>query len=69
MGGGRYDGLVRRFTGQELPATGISIGVDRLLAVQEALRSGREPAQGPVVVTIMDRDRLGDYQETHRWRS
>ena len=31
-GGGRYDDLVKRFTGQEVPATGISIGVDRLLA-------------------------------------
>ncbi|NOD97968.1 histidine--tRNA ligase [Ruegeria sp. HKCCD6228] len=61
-GGGRYDDLVKRFTGQEMPATGISIGVDRLLA---ALREkGRISAQatGPVVVTVMDRDRMADYQ-------
>ncbi|UUV08252.1 histidine--tRNA ligase [Ruegeria sp. YS9] len=61
-GGGRYDDLVKRFTGQEVPATGISIGVDRLLA---ALREkGRVTAQatGPVVVTVMDRDRMADYQ-------
>lgn len=61
-GGGRYDDLVKRFTGQEVPATGISIGVDRLLA---ALREkGRIKAieQGPVVVTVMDRDRMADYQ-------
>jgi len=61
-GGGRYDGLVKRFTGQEVPATGVSIGVDRLLA---ALREkGRISAQakGPVVVTVMDRDRMADYQ-------
>lgn len=61
-GGGRYDDLVKRFTGQEVPATGISIGVDRLLA---ALREkGRMQAQatGPVVVTVMDRDRMADYQ-------
>ncbi|MEM7091044.1 MAG: ATP phosphoribosyltransferase regulatory subunit, partial [Pseudomonadota bacterium] len=61
-GGGRYDDLVKRFTGQEVPATGISIGVDRLLA---ALREkGRMAAQatGPVVVTVMDRDRMADYQ-------
>ncbi len=31
-GGGRYDDLVKRFTGQAVPATGVSIGVDRLLA-------------------------------------
>ncbi|MDX2485102.1 MAG: histidine--tRNA ligase [Pseudodonghicola sp.] len=61
-GGGRYDDLVKRFTGQSVPATGISIGVDRLLA---ALREkGRVTAQdqGPVVVTVMDRDRMADYQ-------
>ncbi|WP_171136724.1 MULTISPECIES: histidine--tRNA ligase [unclassified Ruegeria] len=61
-GGGRYDDLVKRFTGQEVPATGISIGVDRLLA---ALREkGRISAQakGPVVMTVMDRDRMADYQ-------
>lgn len=59
-GGGRYDGLVRRFTGQEVPACGGSIGVDRLLA---ALRTRREgaAAHGPVVVTVMDRDRMADY--------
>ncbi len=61
-GGGRYDDLVKRFTGQAVPATGVSIGVDRLLA---ALREkGRITAheQGPVVVTVMDRDRMADYQ-------
>ncbi|MFK7875666.1 MAG: histidine--tRNA ligase [Paracoccaceae bacterium] len=61
-GGGRYDDLVKRFTGQEVPATGVSIGVDRLLA---ALRmKGQIEAQvaGPVVVTVMDRDRMADYQ-------
>ncbi|SHG86766.1 histidine--tRNA ligase [Marivita hallyeonensis] len=61
-GGGRYDDLVKRFTGQSVPATGISIGVDRLLAaLREKGRIGSE-AQGPVVVTVMDRDRMGDYQ-------
>ena len=61
-GGGRYDDLVKRFTGQAVPATGVSIGVDRLLA---ALREkGRITAQerGPVVVTVMDRDRMPEYQ-------
>jgi histidyl-tRNA synthetase len=60
-GGGRYDGLVERFTGQKVPATGVSIGVDRLLAALRAkgLMGGTE--QGPVVVTVMDRDRMADY--------
>lgn len=60
-GGGRYDDLVKRFTGQAVPATGVSIGVDRLLAALHAKgRVGGEVA-GPVVVTVMDRDRMGDY--------
>ena len=61
-GGGRYDGLVKRFTGQEVPAVGVSIGVDRLLAALRA--KGRLATQptGPVVVTVMDRDRMADYQ-------
>jgi len=60
-GGGRYDGLVKRFTGQDVPATGVSIGVDRLLAALRAKgRLGGE-AEGPVVVTVMDRDRMADY--------
>ena len=61
-GGGRYDDLVKRFTGQAVPATGISIGVDRLLAaLREKGRAG-QPAPGPVVVTVMDRTRMSDYQ-------
>ncbi|MBF9049098.1 histidine--tRNA ligase [Roseobacter sp. HKCCD9010] len=61
-GGGRYDDLVKRFTGQEVPATGISIGVDRLLAALRAKGRIGGAAQGPVIVTVMDRDRMGDYQ-------
>lgn len=61
-GGGRYDDLVKRFTGQAVPATGVSIGVDRLLAaLREKGRIG-STVQGPVVVTVMDRERMADYQ-------
>ncbi|WP_306047074.1 histidine--tRNA ligase [Nioella sp. MMSF_3534] len=61
-GGGRYDDLVKRFTGQAVPATGVSIGVDRLLAaLREKGRIGGT-MQGPVVVTVMDRDRMAEYQ-------
>ncbi|MEP2654608.1 MAG: histidine--tRNA ligase [Sedimentitalea sp.] len=61
-GGGRYDDLVKRFTGQEVPATGISIGVDRLLAALHAKGRVTTDTTGPVVVTVMDRDRMADYQ-------
>ncbi|CAE7866536.1 hisS [Symbiodinium microadriaticum] len=60
--GGRYDGLVRRFTGQDVPATGISIGIDRLMAAVEARKLLQGNWQAPVVVTVMDRDNLSDYQ-------
>ena len=61
-GGGRYDDLVKRFTGQEVPATGVSIGVDRLLAALREKGRMESHAKGPVIVTVMDRDRMGDYQ-------
>ncbi|WBU62946.1 histidine--tRNA ligase [Paracoccus aerodenitrificans] len=60
-GGGRYDGLVERFTGQKVPATGVSIGVDRLFAALRAKGLAGAETRGPVVVTVMDRDRMADY--------
>ncbi|NEY90804.1 histidine--tRNA ligase [Tabrizicola oligotrophica] len=60
-GGGRYDDLVKRFTGQAVPATGVSIGVDRLLAALRAKGRVGGASAGPVVVTVMDRDRMADY--------
>jgi histidyl-tRNA synthetase len=62
-GGGRYDGLVSRFMGQPVPATGFSIGVSRLQAALTALgKLGGTPAPGPVVVTVFERERIADYQ-------
>ena len=61
-GGGRYDDLVKRFTGQSVPATGVSIGVDRLLAALRAKGRLSSAGQGPIVVTVMDRDKMSAYQ-------
>ena len=62
-GGGRYDDLVARFTGQQVPATGFSIGVSRLYTALKLLgRTQEGTTLAPVVVLVMDRDRLGDYQ-------
>lgn len=61
-GGGRYDDLVKRFTGQEVPATGISIGVDRLLAALRAKGNKNSTIVGPVLITVMDRDQMVEYQ-------
>jgi histidyl-tRNA synthetase len=64
-GGGRYDGLVARFRGEAVPATGFSIGVSRLLSALRAIDSpivaaAKKP--GPVVVAVLDRDHIADYQ-------
>jgi histidyl-tRNA synthetase len=62
-GGGRYDGLVSRFRGEPVPATGFSVGVSRLLAALEHLGKIETKAErGPVVVTVFDKDRIADYQ-------
>ncbi len=64
-GGGRYDGLVARFLSGAVPATGFSIGVSRLLAALRAIRSpivAEATKPGPVVVVVLDRDRMADYQ-------
>jgi len=61
--GGRYDGLVSRFRGEPVPATGFSIGVSRLLAALEHLgKVDLKTETGPVVVTVFDKDRIADYQ-------
>lgn len=65
-GGGRYDGLVSRFRGQPVPATGFSIGVSRLMTALKNLgKLGTEDAMAPVVITVMDGDAesLGRYQK------
>jgi len=62
-GGGRYDDLVARFTGQKVPATGFSIGVSRLQAALAHLKDKAPAAEGPVIVTVMEKDRIADYQK------
>lgn len=65
-GGGRYDGLVARFRGEKVPATGFSIGVSRLLAALAFLgKMDAEAELGPVVVLAMDKEpaRIADYMK------
>jgi len=64
-GGGRYDGLVSRFMGQPVPATGFSIGVSRLMTALKNLgKLGQQKALAPVLITVMDGDveSMGRYQ-------
>jgi histidyl-tRNA synthetase len=61
--GGRYDGLVARFRGDPVPATGVSIGVSRLaVALQHLGKLDSKPEPGPVVVTVFPDVPLADYQ-------
>ncbi len=65
-GGGRYDGLVKRFTGQDIPATGFSIGVSRLMTALKNLgKLADDSVLAPVVVCVMDRDNeaMAGYQQ------
>lgn len=65
-GGGRYDGLVSRFMGQPVPATGFSIGVSRFMTALKNLgKLGSSEVIAPVLVTVMDGDTeaLGRYQK------
>jgi histidyl-tRNA synthetase len=65
-GGGRYDGLVSRFRGEPVPATGFSIGVSRLMTALKNLgKLDTSDVIAPVVVLVMDRDTesLGKYQQ------
>ena len=60
--GGRYDNLAELFTKQKLPGIGASLGLDRLLAAMEELgmlKTASTPA--PILVTVFDAHRAGDY--------
>ena len=63
-GGGRYDGLVSRFRGEPVPATGFSIGVSRLQAALDLINKDKPQPKtfGPVVVTVFGGE-IADYQK------
>jgi histidyl-tRNA synthetase len=62
-GGGRYDGLVSRFRGEPVPATGFSIGVSRLQAALTLIgKLDAKPQVGPVVVTVFGGE-IASYQK------
>ena len=60
-GGGRYDDLVARFTGEQAPATGFSFGVSRLAVALQAMRDEAPSVRGPVVVVAFDEAMMADY--------
>ena len=60
-GGGRYDDLVSRFTGQKVPSTGVSIGIDRLVSFLHERDSDQKKGVVDVIVTVMDKDLMQHY--------
>ena len=61
-GGGRYDGLVKRFKGMEVPAVGISAGISRLATALELRSQGQINTDGPVVILALEKDQMASYQ-------
>ena len=63
-GGGRYDNLLSRFKDQTIPATGFSLGVNRLcIAMKQIGKLKNSQNYGPVIVTCLDNSRLDEYQK------
>jgi histidyl-tRNA synthetase len=58
--GGRYDGLIGMFQGQDVPATGGSLGIERILLLLEQAAEGRVAAGADVLVTLLDDDGRAD---------
>ncbi len=61
-GGGRYDGLVKRFKGVEVPAVGISVGVSRLLTALALKKEAGASPPGPIVICALEKDQMASYQ-------
>ena len=53
MGGGRYNDLVNRFLDEPIPATGASIGVDRLVTGLRKVGLGQAEAESSVCVIVL----------------
>lgn len=60
--GGRYDDLVKRFKGIEVPAVGCSVGVSRLLSALQA-RGHQIANTAPVVILALEAERMPAYQK------
>jgi len=61
--GGQYNKLISRFKGVDIPGTGVSIGVDRLLFAMLQLDQVKVEEQKPVIVCVMDEKYLKNYYE------
>jgi len=60
-GGGRYDNLVNNFGNFDCPATGISIGLDRLVFALMQKKDFKIKSTRPVIICVFDKDRINEY--------
>lgn len=65
-GGGRYDDLVKNLLGIRVPATGASIGVDRLVELLTLTNQIPQKLSGPVLVVVFDNSLMSEYQSIAR---
>ncbi len=60
-GGGRYDNLVNNFGNYDAPATGISIGLDRLVYALMQKKEFKIKQSKPVVICVFDKNLMKEY--------
>ena len=60
-GGGRYDNLVNNFGNYDAPATGISIGLDRLVYALIQKKEFKIKQSRPIVICVFDKDSMQEY--------
>ena len=61
-GGGRYDNLINNFGNYDAPATGISIGLDRLVYALMQKKEFKVKQTKPVVICIFDKSSMKEYK-------
>ena len=61
--GGQYNKLISRFKGVDIPGTGVSIGVDRLLFAMMQLDQLKLVTNKPVIVCVMDQKYIKNYYD------
>jgi histidyl-tRNA synthetase len=62
-GGGRYDNLVNNFGNLDCPATGISIGLDRLVFALMQKKDFKIKSTRPIIICVFDKNRIKEYIE------
>ena len=65
-GGGRYDDLVNNFGNYDAPATGISIGLDRLVYALMQKKEFKIKQSKPIVICVLNKNLMKDYVDLQK---